>query len=208
MSPREGPDDGLPADAADDPQARGDLFPAAGDREPPAGQELPPLHVRGLRPALATARGGAAGTRARAGHRVATLAWNHYAHLEAYFGIPCAGMVLHTLNLRLHPNDLAYIATHAGDTAVIVDRSLLPLLEQFKDGRRSSTSSSSRTPTRSCSQAPIRTPIRLPTWTRTTRWRCATRAARPGCRRASSTRTARPCCTRSARRSPRRSACT
>jgi fatty-acyl-CoA synthase len=41
--------------------------------------------------------------------------------------------VLHTLNLRLHPNDLAYIATHAGDRAVIVDRSLLPLLEQFRD---------------------------------------------------------------------------
>jgi fatty-acyl-CoA synthase len=67
------------------------------------------------------------------GTRVATLAWNHYQHLEAYFGIPCAGMVLHTLNLRLHPNDLAYIATHAGDTAVIVDRSLLPLLEQFRE---------------------------------------------------------------------------
>jgi fatty-acyl-CoA synthase len=67
------------------------------------------------------------------GTRVATLAWNHYQHLEAYFGIPCAGMVLHTLNIRLHPNDLAYIATHAGDKAVIVDRSLLPLLEQFKE---------------------------------------------------------------------------
>ncbi len=67
------------------------------------------------------------------GDRVATLAWNHYQHLEAYFGIPCAGDVLHTLNLRLHPNDLAYIATHAGDQALIVDRSLLPLWEQFAD---------------------------------------------------------------------------
>jgi fatty-acyl-CoA synthase len=67
------------------------------------------------------------------GDRVATLAWNHHQHLEAYFGIPCAGLVLHTLNLRLHPNDLAYIASHAGDRAVIVDRSLLPLLEQFRD---------------------------------------------------------------------------
>ena len=55
------------------------------------------------------------------GDRVATLCWNHYQHLEAYFGIPCGGYVLHTLNLRLHPNDLAYIATHAGDKAVIVD---------------------------------------------------------------------------------------
>src|SRR3954451_19681175 len=67
------------------------------------------------------------------GDRVATLCWNHHQHHEAYFGIPCGGFVLHTLNLRLHPNDLAYIANHAGDRAVIVDRSLLPLLEQFKD---------------------------------------------------------------------------
>jgi fatty-acyl-CoA synthase len=67
------------------------------------------------------------------GDRVATLAWNHYQHLECYFGVPCGGFVLHTLNLRLHANDLAYIADHAGDRAVVVDRSLLPLLEQFKD---------------------------------------------------------------------------
>ncbi len=67
------------------------------------------------------------------GDRVATLCWNHYQHHEAYFGIPCGGFVLHTLNLRLHPNDLAYIANHAADRAVIVDRSLLPLLDQFSD---------------------------------------------------------------------------
>ena len=67
------------------------------------------------------------------GDRVATLCWNHYQHLEAYLGIPCGGFVLHTLNLRLHPNDLGYIATHAGDKAVIVDRSLLPLWDQVKD---------------------------------------------------------------------------
>jgi fatty-acyl-CoA synthase len=67
------------------------------------------------------------------GDRVATLCWNHGVHHEAYLGIPCGGFVLHTLNLRLHPNDLAYIANHAGDRAVIVDRSLVPLLEQFVD---------------------------------------------------------------------------
>src|SRR5437764_7181589 len=66
------------------------------------------------------------------GDRVATLCWNHRQHHEAYFGIPCGGFVLHTLNLRLHPNDLAYIADHADDRAVIVDRSLVPLLEQFR----------------------------------------------------------------------------
>jgi fatty-acyl-CoA synthase len=67
------------------------------------------------------------------GDRVGTLCWNHSQHHEAYFGIPCGGFVLHTLNLRLHPNDLAYIANHAGDKAVIVDRSLVPLLEQFRE---------------------------------------------------------------------------
>lgn len=67
------------------------------------------------------------------GDRVATLCWNHYQHLEAYFAIPCCGAVLHTLNLRLHPSDLAYIAGHAGDKVLIVDESLLPLLEQFRN---------------------------------------------------------------------------
>jgi acyl-CoA synthetase (AMP-forming)/AMP-acid ligase II len=67
------------------------------------------------------------------GDRVATLCWNHYQHHEAYLGIPCGGFVLHTLNLRLHPNDLAFIATHANDKVVIVDRSLLPLLDRFRD---------------------------------------------------------------------------
>src|ERR671937_65480 len=67
------------------------------------------------------------------GDRVATLCWNHHQHHEAYFGVPCGGFVLHTLNLRLHPNDLNYIASHAGDRAVIVDRALVPLLEQFRE---------------------------------------------------------------------------
>jgi fatty-acyl-CoA synthase len=65
------------------------------------------------------------------GDRVATLCWNHTQHLEAYYGVPCGGFVLHTLNLRLHPKEIAYTATHAGDRAVIVDRQLLPLLETF-----------------------------------------------------------------------------
>src|SRR5215468_10851783 len=60
------------------------------------------------------------------GDRVATLSWNHYAHLECYFGIPAAGGVMHTLNLRLAPDDIAYIANHAQDRFVIVDDVLLP----------------------------------------------------------------------------------
>jgi fatty-acyl-CoA synthase len=67
------------------------------------------------------------------GDRVATLCWNHRQHLECYFGIPLAGGVLHTLNLRLHPDDLAYVVNHANDRLIIVDASLLPLLEKFRD---------------------------------------------------------------------------
>jgi fatty-acyl-CoA synthase len=66
------------------------------------------------------------------GDRVATLMWNQSAHLEAYFGIPCAGGVLHTLNLRLPPDMLGFIAVHAGDRFLIVDQTLLPLLEKFR----------------------------------------------------------------------------
>jgi fatty-acyl-CoA synthase len=65
------------------------------------------------------------------GERVATLMWNHYAHLECYFGIPAAGGVLHPLNLRLHPDEIAWIANHAQDRFLIVDDVLLPVLEKF-----------------------------------------------------------------------------
>ena len=66
------------------------------------------------------------------GDRVATLCWNHLRHLEAYFGVPSSGAVLHTLNLRLHIDELTYIATHAEDVALIVDQSLVPLAEQLR----------------------------------------------------------------------------
>jgi len=75
---------------------------------------------------------GLTGLGIRPGDRVATLAWNHGAHLEAYFGIPLIGGVLHTLNLRLHPQELAYIVNHADDRAVLVDETLLPLWEQVR----------------------------------------------------------------------------
>ncbi len=66
------------------------------------------------------------------GTRVGTLCWNHYRHLELYFGIPAVGAVLHTLNLRLHHSQLAWIINHAEDQVVFVDRSLLPLYEQAR----------------------------------------------------------------------------
>lgn len=85
------------------------------------------MAVRAKRLALALRRLGI-----RKGDKVGTLCWNHYRHLESYFAIPILGAVLHTLNLRLHPDDLAYIVEDAGDDAIIVDASLLPLLEQFR----------------------------------------------------------------------------
>ena len=66
------------------------------------------------------------------GDRVATLMWNHAPHLETYFAAPLAGGVVHTLNLRLSPDDLAYIAAHAGDRFLVVDDVLLPLLDKFR----------------------------------------------------------------------------
>lgn len=65
------------------------------------------------------------------GDRVASLCWNHHQHLELYFAVPAMGAVLHTLNLRLAPKDLGYIANHAKDRVLVVDRTLLPLLEKF-----------------------------------------------------------------------------
>ena len=67
------------------------------------------------------------------GDRVATLSWNHHAHLECYFGIPAAGGVMHTLNLRLSADEIAWIANDAKDRFLVVDDVLLPLLAQFKD---------------------------------------------------------------------------
>lgn len=65
------------------------------------------------------------------GERVATLMWNEHEHLEAYFGVPATGAVLHTLNLRLHPDELSYIAKHAEDRFLIVDDTLLDLFDRI-----------------------------------------------------------------------------
>ena len=67
------------------------------------------------------------------GDRVATLMWNHHEHLETYVGAPVGGFVTHTLNLRLHPDDNTYIASHAGDRVLVVDKVLWPLAAQFVD---------------------------------------------------------------------------
>jgi fatty-acyl-CoA synthase len=65
--------------------------------------------------------------------RVGTFGWNTARHLELYFAAPCSGRVLHTLNIRLFPEQIAYVANHAEDEVVFVDRSLLPILWPLVD---------------------------------------------------------------------------
>src|SRR5437016_2431129 len=67
----------------------------------------------------------------RPGDRVATFAWNNTRHLELYFAIPNMGAVLHPLNLRLPPDQLAYIVQHADDQVLFVDPSLVPAVEKL-----------------------------------------------------------------------------
>ena len=67
------------------------------------------------------------------GDRVASFMWNNQAHMEAYIAIPCMGAVLHTLNIRLFPEQLAYIINHADDQVIIVDNTLAPLLAKVRD---------------------------------------------------------------------------
>ncbi len=63
------------------------------------------------------------------GDRVATLAWNGYRHMEAYYAVSGSGAVLHTINPRLHPEQIAYIANHAEDQYLFFDMNFLPLVE-------------------------------------------------------------------------------
>ena len=146
--------------------------------------------------------------------RVATFQWNNVEHLEAYLAVPSMGAVLHTLNIRLFPEQLVYIANHAEDQVVIVDDSLVPLLAAqlpqlatvthvlvagpdaagadldvaaLVRARRSCS-------TRTCWPGSPRSSTG-PRWTSTTPPRCATRAAPPATPRGSSTATAPPGCT-------------
>lgn len=68
--------------------------------------------------------------------RVGSFCWNHVEHLELYYAVPCSGRVLHTINIRLFPEQVTYITNHAEDEVIFVDRSLLgsllPLIDSFK----------------------------------------------------------------------------
>jgi acyl-CoA synthetase (AMP-forming)/AMP-acid ligase II len=63
------------------------------------------------------------------GNRVGTLAWNGYRHMELYYGVSGSGRVLHTINPRLHPEQVAYIVNHAEDEAVCFDMTFLPIIK-------------------------------------------------------------------------------
>jgi fatty-acyl-CoA synthase len=71
------------------------------------------------------------------GDRVGTLCWNTQEHLEAYFAISSMGAVAHTLNLRLFPDQLAYIINHGGDRVIILESSLVPLIQRIEKSLRS-----------------------------------------------------------------------
>ncbi len=65
------------------------------------------------------------------GDRVATFSWNTREHLEAYLAVPCMGAVLHTLNVRLFQDQLEYVVGHAEDKVILVEDSLVPVLEEL-----------------------------------------------------------------------------
>jgi len=69
----------------------------------------------------------------RRGERVATFMWNNQRHMEAYYAVPSMGAVLHTLNIRLFPEQLAFVINDAKDKVIIVDASLVPLLSKVRD---------------------------------------------------------------------------
>jgi len=69
---------------------------------------------------------------AKFGDRIGTLAWNDYRHMELYYAVSCSGMVCHTINPRLFPEQVAYIINHAEDKILFVDALVLPLLEALQ----------------------------------------------------------------------------
>ena len=91
-----------------------------------------PIHRYGYKDALRRSKQVAEalqGLGVQLGDRVGTIAWNTYRHFELYFGISGIGAVLHTLNPRLAPDHVAYIANHAEDKVIFVDLNLLPVVE-------------------------------------------------------------------------------
>lgn len=74
-----------------------------------------------------------AGLNLKQGDRVATLAWNDYRHFELYYGVSCSGLICHTINPRLHPEQVAYVLNHAEDQWLFIDPMFVPLAEAIQD---------------------------------------------------------------------------
>ena len=148
------------------------------------------------------------------GDRVATLAWNTWRHMEAWYGILGIGAIYHTVNPRLFPEQIVWIVNHAEDRVMMVDLTFVPLLEKIADKlptieRYIVLTDAAHMPQdhaeergglrgldrrRSTATSPGRASTRTP------RPACATRPAPPAIRRACCTRTAPTCCTPSWRR--------
>ena len=160
----------------------------------------------------------------RAASASRTLAWNGYRHLELYYAVSGSGAVLHTLNPRLHPDQVVYIADHAEDQALFFDLTFLPLVEAIAPcaSRRSSTfvamtdraaHAGRRARSRTCcatrsSSPPSNDSFVWPTFDENQRLVALLhRRARPATRRACSTATARRCCTPSRSPCPTRLNC-
>ncbi len=146
----------------------------------------------------------------RLGDRVATLAWNTWRHLEAWYGIIGIGAIYHTVNPRLFPEQIVWIVNHAEDRVMMVDLTFVPLLEKLADklptieryvvltdAAHMPKTVAARTPcptrsgsARSTAISPGRRSTRTPPPA------CATPRAPPAIRRACSIRTAPTCCTR------------
>ena len=197
-------DDGLCAHYPGDRPPGG--APASGkdDRRPAADGSLHRTTYGEVLAPIAQAHRRARSLGVSRGDRVATFCWNHHQHLEAYYAVPSMGAVAHMLNIRLHADELAFIANHAGDSVVIVDQVLLPQFEKFRErisakhvivvGRRRRPVVGARL--RDAARRARPRSIFSTTSTRTKRRACATRPARPGARRACCTRTDRRRCIR------------
>jgi acyl-CoA synthetase (AMP-forming)/AMP-acid ligase II len=178
----------------------------------------PPHHLPRAGRALAP-HGQGAGGAGRAGWATAsaTLAWNGYRHMELYYGVSGSGAVLHTLNPRLHPDQVVYIADHAEDQVLFFDMTFLPLIQAIA-GRtktiRHFVAMTDRAHLPADGEDAQPAVLRGPAWprrttatsgrasTRTPPARCATPRAPPATPRACCTATAPPCCTRWPRRCP------
>jgi non-ribosomal peptide synthetase component F len=129
---RHGPDDEpAPADFQH-PRIRCAPLRRQRNRLAPGGGRYAPLHLPRLPPARQRLANALQALGVRMGERVGTLAWNGYRHLEAYYAVSGSGAVLHTINPRLHPEQLAYICNHAEDQYLLFDFCFLPLVEALR----------------------------------------------------------------------------